>query len=97
MFDKHLDELHMGMAAQPRGYDTRKHVDAHTRMHAHRLEDSDMLYKSRKLALCARQPPSDWSWPALDEDAAAALCAACRRIQDAEHVSGAWQCLTFRG
>ncbi len=57
-----------------------------------------MLYQSQRLALCAREAPSDWCWPALDEGAAAALCAACARVRDDErHLSGAWQCLTFRG
>jgi hypothetical protein len=54
-----------------------------------------MLYKSRKLSLCATEPPSDWAWSALDESAAAALCITAEGIRSAS-LGGAWQCLTFR-
>ncbi len=64
-------------------------------MLACRRVESCMLYKSRKLSLCATEPPSDWAWSALDESAAAALCITAEGIRSAS-LGGAWQCLTFR-
>ena len=55
-----------------------------------------MLYKNRKLTLCATEPRSDWAWCELDESSAAALCITCEQIRGADSLGGAWQCLTFR-